>query len=66
MSAETVDNFMALAGERAAEYLRATALVVPHEAVARSPAAGRFARVLVAAPDADSMQHALLNLPMNR
>jgi uroporphyrinogen-III synthase len=65
MSAETVDNFMALAGGRAAEYLQATALIVPHEAVARN-AATRFARVLVAAPDADAMQHALLNLPMNR
>ena len=66
MSGETVDNFMVLAGEGAAEYLRELALVVPHEAISRNRAARHFGRVIVAAPDADAMQAALLNLSMNR
>lgn len=46
-SAETLENFIALAGEAAAAGLAKAALVVPHESIAAHDGARRFARTLV-------------------
>jgi uroporphyrinogen-III synthase len=51
LSAETLENFVAMIGPEGGARLPSTALVVPHEAIASRPLALRFARVLVAAPD---------------
>ena len=50
LSAETLENFVAMIGPEGEAQLRATALVVPHSAVGSGPAARRFARVVVCAP----------------
>ena len=47
MSAETLENFVEMIGPEGRSRLSATALVVPHEAVASHPDARRFGRVLV-------------------
>lgn len=60
MSAESVENFLALAGPGAA--LSAVALVVPHEAIARHPLAARFARAVVAAGGPEGVAAALAGL----
>jgi len=59
LSAETLENFIALIGEVAAPLLARAALVVPHEAVAAHPDARRFARSVVARPGAAGLVEAL-------
>ncbi len=49
LSAETLDNFVAMIGPAGETHLRSATLVVPHPAVGSSPAARRFARVVVCA-----------------
>ena len=61
-SAETLENFMAMAGEAAAPHLARAALVVPHEAIARHPGAAGFARVLVAPPGTAALVDTLSQL----
>ncbi len=60
MSAETVDNFLALAGPDA-DWSR-VALVVPHPAISRHAAAAAFGRTVVAGPGAPGLVAALLTL----
>jgi uroporphyrinogen-III synthase len=50
LSAETLDNFVALVGEDGREALRRTPLLVPHGAIAASPAARCFQRTVVTPP----------------
>ena len=59
LSAETLENFIALMGEDAAPLLARAALVVPHEAVAAHPDARRFARTVVARPGPAGLIEAL-------
>lgn len=59
LSAETLENFVAMLGEEGMRHLPSATLVVPHEAIARHPAARRFARVAVAAPGAEGIAQAL-------
>jgi uroporphyrinogen-III synthase len=61
LSAETLENFVAMIGPAGESHLGSTALVVPHEAISNRPLARRFARVVVAAPD-DGMVGALATL----
>ena len=61
MSAESVENFGAIVGP--AVPLDALALVVPHEAIGRSPARARFGRLVVAGPGPRGLVDSLLNLP---
>lgn len=60
MSAETVDNFLALAGPTAS--WSAVALVVPHPAIARHPPAQAFGRVLVSGPGRAALLETLVKL----
>jgi uroporphyrinogen-III synthase len=60
MSAETVDNFLALAGS-GASWSR-VALLVPHPAIARHGATASFGRTVVAGPGAAGLVEALRNL----
>jgi uroporphyrinogen-III synthase len=60
MSAETVDNFLALAGT-AASWSR-VALVVPHPAIARHEASTRFQRAVVSRPGVAGLVETLCNL----
>jgi uroporphyrinogen-III synthase len=62
LSAETLENFVAMIGSEGADGLAATTLVVPHEAVASHRDARRFARVLVASQGADGLVDALSSL----
>ena len=55
LSAETLENFVALIGPEGRSKLSATTLVVTHEAIARHPDARRFGRVLVSRPGADGL-----------
>lgn len=59
LSAETLENFLALAGAAAQPWLGRTVLVVPHAAVARHPGAARFARTVVAGTGAAAIADAL-------
>lgn len=59
LSAETLDNFVAMIGEEGARRLGSTTLVVPHEAIAAQAQARRFARVAVAGPGAEGIAAAL-------
>jgi uroporphyrinogen-III synthase len=59
LSAETLENFVALVGAAAQPWLARSTLVVPHEAVGRNPEARRFARVVVAAAGAQGVVDAL-------
>lgn len=59
LSAETLENFVALVGPAAEPWLARTVLLVPHPAVARHPDARRFARVAVARPGAAGLAEAL-------
>lgn len=59
LSAETLENFVALAGPEAAPWLARTHLVVPHPAVGRHPDAARFGRVIVAGTGAAALAEAL-------
>ena len=56
LSAETLENFVAMIGPEGEAHLSRTALVVPHEAIARRPLARRFARVAVSSPDEGMVQ----------
>lgn len=60
MSAETVDNFLALAGT-GASWSR-VALVVPHPAIARHAASSPFGRVVVSGHGIPGLVEALVNL----
>lgn len=53
LSAETLDNFVAMIGAPGEAHLRSATLVVPHPAVGASPAARRFARAVVCGPGDD-------------
>jgi uroporphyrinogen-III synthase len=61
LSAETLENFVAMIGPEGAARLASSALVVPHEAVGARPLARRFSRVVVAPPD-ENMVRALAAL----
>jgi uroporphyrinogen-III synthase len=50
LSAETLENFVALMGDKGREPLRRTPLLVPHGAIAGSPAARCFQRTVVTPP----------------
>lgn len=62
LSAETLENFMAMIGETGVGFAHATALVVPHEAIARHAAARQFERIVVAPPGGAAMARALASL----
>ena len=62
LSAETLENFVYLVGEDAAELYRSATLVVPHQAIAAHPDARRFARSVVARPGAAGFIEALQSL----
>jgi uroporphyrinogen-III synthase len=59
LSAETLENFMAMVGAEGARLAARTALVVPHEAVGRHAAARNFERIIVAELGADGVADAL-------
>jgi len=52
LSAETLENFVAMIGPEGEAHLSQTVLVVPHEAIATRSLAGRFARVIISSLDA--------------
>jgi hypothetical protein len=60
MSAESVENFGQIVGPALA--LEGVALVVPHEAIGRSPCCARFGRVVVSGPGPLGLAEALVNL----
>ena len=62
MSAETLANFVALAGARGERHFAATALVVPHETIARHDDARKFGQVIVAPPGEAGLKDALRKL----
>ena len=62
LSAETLENFLAMIGDEGLACAAGAALVVPHEAIAAHPDARRFARVLVASPGAEGLVNALSQL----
>lgn len=59
LSAETLVNFVEMVGEAGRAALPRTALVVPHEAIARHPEARRFARVEISRPGEEGAIEAL-------
>jgi uroporphyrinogen-III synthase len=61
LSAETLENFLAMVGEEGAAMAANATLLVPHQAIAAHPDARRFARVLVA-PGAQGLTDALCQL----
>ena len=62
LSAETLENFVAMIGPDGESRLDSTALVVAHEAIASHALARRFARVAVARPGEAGMVSALASL----
>jgi uroporphyrinogen-III synthase len=62
LSAETLENFLAMLGEAGLPRLAEATLVVPHAAIAAHPDARRFARVIVAAPGTEGLVNALSTL----
>ena len=64
LSAETLENFVAMLGDGGASRLAECALVVPHEAVGSHPLSRRFRRVLVAPPGPHGLPRALASLRM--
>src|SRR5262249_35578564 len=62
LSAETLENFVAMIGSEGWGPLARTALVVPHEAIGASREASRFARVVVAGQGASGLVDALARL----
>jgi len=62
LSAETLENFLAMLGAEADARIAGCALVVPHAAIAAHPDARQFARVVVAAPGAEGLVSALAGL----
>jgi len=61
LSAETLENFVAMIGPEGEAHISKTALVVPHEAIAARALAKRFARIVVSSPD-EGMIEALATL----
>src|SRR5690606_4463555 len=61
-SAETPENFLAIAGDAAHAGLAKVALVVPHGAIAGHADSLRFARTLVAAPGTSGIIETLSSL----
>lgn len=59
LSAETLRNFVSMAGPGAGEAMASTTLVVPHPAIAAESDARRFARVVVAGHGAAALIEAL-------
>lgn len=59
LSAETLENFIAMLGAEGGALTAAATLVVPHEAIAAHPEARRFARTVVAAPGCAGVVEAL-------
>jgi len=59
LSAETLENFVAMIGPEGARGLGALALAVPHPAVAAGASGRRFARVVVAGHGAEGLVQAL-------
>ena len=59
LSAETLRNFVAMAGPEGEAPMATATLVVPHEAIAADPLARRFARVEIAAHGAEGLIEAL-------
>ncbi len=62
LSAETLENFLALVGEAGATLAAQCTLVVPHAAIAARPDARRFARVVLAGAGSDALVEALAPL----
>jgi uroporphyrinogen-III synthase len=62
LSAETLENFMAMIGPDGARHLDSVTLVVPHEAVGAHREARRFARVAIASHGAEGLIEALTPL----
>lgn len=62
LSAETLENFLAMIGPEGERAAAKTALLVPHEAVARHRAARRFSRVVVTGQGTAALIDALANL----
>jgi uroporphyrinogen-III synthase len=62
LSAETLENFVEMIGNEGWGPLASATLVVPHEAIGRSPAAARFARVVVAGHGSAALVEALAPL----
>jgi uroporphyrinogen-III synthase len=66
LSGETLENFVAMVGDEGVRLAARTALVVPHEAIARHPEARRFQRVVVAELGAAGVAGALAKLEASR
>jgi uroporphyrinogen-III synthase len=62
LSAETLENFVAMVGAQAQPLFAGTALVAPHPALARHALAGAFGRVIIAAPEHASIVESLATL----
>lgn len=62
LSAETLENFLAMVGDEGLALAATTTLVVPHKAIAAHPDARRFAQVLVSSPGAEGTVNALSQL----
>ena len=62
LSAETLENVLAMLGDRGEDLAAECTLIVPHRAVAAHPDARRFAAVLVASPGADGLANALATM----
>lgn len=65
LSAETLANFVAMAGPEAGPGLARAALLVPHPAVARHPDAARFSQVVVTGTGAAAIAAALSQLQVH-
>jgi uroporphyrinogen-III synthase len=59
LSAETLENFLAMVGDEGLALAATATLVVPHAAIAAHPDARRFARVVTATPGAEGLVNAL-------
>jgi uroporphyrinogen-III synthase len=66
LSAETLRNFVAMAGPGAQAALASATLVVPHPAIAADADARRFARAVVAGHGAPALIDALSRIPVTR
>ncbi|HET9652673.1 MAG TPA: uroporphyrinogen-III synthase, partial [Usitatibacter sp.] len=62
LSGETLDNFLAMIGPQGERYAAQTPLLVPHEAIAKHPAARRFARTVVTGHGTPALVEALASL----
>lgn len=66
LSAETLENFVAMIGKEGVARLDRTILVVPHEAIAAHRDARRFAQAVVAEPGAAGIVQALSPMTASR